>query len=749
MTSSSIKIVADSPRSSESESRSKKIPTAKILKFSCLKSVGTDYVPGDREDVCANFTISPSKTTSLRVTRSDGYASDIEISRSRHADDDNDKSAALMQTTSLVKKKVVSKSATISAAVARKLGCSYDGASSHGDVYPGFHGNSFKDVVPPSGYLRMLPPRPAVIARGRTDSLPLSNSQSSLASACHQRPSTFISSPASLINLPVRCDRNRSSPKSPSGLNHFLSCGPPPPALPPKQRNSNVSVMQPRFAANATYANEPARLACGFPTSQQPRKPPPPYHVAASYSRQAVTGANLSASYEAHAYNSAAIGSSPAGCVEFHGGHAPRRTESPSRSNIPRHSPLNVRRLSPRGVVAYPALPTPMRIPMHGSDSSGGGATPPSPTANYQSISATGPHNDPCNILNGIVRGHRRSASSSCHSTNSNTSLGSLRRPDTLSLRTDCGSFNHRSLSAPSTPPSAVVEDSSKTSFLPPYRTPPLYQSVSTDSLAVVHKDGGLLKMCLHSPSSLRRLGSQMRGNASSASLHGRESSPTDLASGVFKKRPTECRPLNVTTSPASTLAPADCEQSLLKIVDDPNDGSGNSLTSRCRNSSATISNGIFTARPAVIENVRRASESGESSADSDRGQHRTRSSRLTPPVVNYSSHPVVQLQMKPRNNPWLFGQHRNPKVIPVVIQKNPNLGFTISWNFDETLDGKGASVATVTPDGSASSVLQPGDKLLQIDGVDLTSLDSSRVKKLLEDTGSTVFLMILRDNGC
>lgn len=78
------------------------------------------------------------------------------------------------------------------------------------------------------------------------------------------------------------------------------------------------------------------------------------------------------------------------------------------------------------------------------------------------------------------------------------------------------------------------------------------------------------------------------------------------------------------------------------------------------------------------------------------------------------------------------------------MIEKNPDLGFTIGQSNADP-DDKSIYVMSVAGGGAASSALKVGDKLLQVDGVDLRQADLHKAMAILHNTHSTVSLMVSR----
>ncbi|KAK0179973.1 hypothetical protein PV327_005665 [Microctonus hyperodae] len=91
----------------------------------------------------------------------------------------------------------------------------------------------------------------------------------------------------------------------------------------------------------------------------------------------------------------------------------------------------------------------------------------------------------------------------------------------------------------------------------------------------------------------------------------------------------------------------------------------------------------------------------------------------------------------------WMFGPHRNVNVIPVQVRKNPGLGFSIAGGIagNET----GIIVTKVNPDGPAQGTLRPGDKILEVDGMDFSKADHDSAVAILRSTGAIVSMMISR----
>ncbi|XP_046426605.1 protein lap1 isoform X1 [Neodiprion fabricii] len=98
--------------------------------------------------------------------------------------------------------------------------------------------------------------------------------------------------------------------------------------------------------------------------------------------------------------------------------------------------------------------------------------------------------------------------------------------------------------------------------------------------------------------------------------------------------------------------------------------------------------------------------------------------------------------ERKPRLK-WMFGPHKNANVFPVQVRKNPGLGFSIAGGVAGAETG--IIVTKVNPDGPAQGTLRPGDKILEVDGVDFTKMDHDKAVSVLRATNPVVSMMISR----
>ncbi|KAI1280303.1 hypothetical protein HDE_13428 [Halotydeus destructor] len=87
-----------------------------------------------------------------------------------------------------------------------------------------------------------------------------------------------------------------------------------------------------------------------------------------------------------------------------------------------------------------------------------------------------------------------------------------------------------------------------------------------------------------------------------------------------------------------------------------------------------------------------------------------------------------------------------NYHTFPVIIVKNPDLGFAVTDSLKDAVNEKNASVSAVKMNGPASTALKVGDRILRIDDIDLCNVDHETVKAILNSTGPTVSLLVRRN---
>lgn len=106
------------------------------------------------------------------------------------------------------------------------------------------------------------------------------------------------------------------------------------------------------------------------------------------------------------------------------------------------------------------------------------------------------------------------------------------------------------------------------------------------------------------------------------------------------------------------------------------------------------------------------------------------------------ASNETLGWERKPKFK-WMFGPHKNANVLPVQVKKNPGLGFSIAGGVAGAETG--IIVTKVNPDGPAQGTLRPGDKILEVDGIDFTKSDHNNAVAVLRATGAVVSMMISR----
>ncbi|XP_039614598.1 erbin isoform X1 [Polypterus senegalus] len=88
---------------------------------------------------------------------------------------------------------------------------------------------------------------------------------------------------------------------------------------------------------------------------------------------------------------------------------------------------------------------------------------------------------------------------------------------------------------------------------------------------------------------------------------------------------------------------------------------------------------------------------------------------------------------------------------VHVKLEKNPELGFSISGGIGGRgnpfrPDDTGIFVTRVQPEGAASKLLQPGDKIIKANGYSFVNIDHGYAVSLLKTFQTTVDLIILRE---
>ncbi|NWT22722.1 ERBIN protein, partial [Cardinalis cardinalis] len=107
---------------------------------------------------------------------------------------------------------------------------------------------------------------------------------------------------------------------------------------------------------------------------------------------------------------------------------------------------------------------------------------------------------------------------------------------------------------------------------------------------------------------------------------------------------------------------------------------------------------------------------------------------------------PYTQSQCSPRQSHELAKQE-----IRVRVDKDPELGFSISGGVGGRgnpfrPEDDGIFVTRVQPDGPASKLLQPGDKIIQANGYSFINIDHGQAVSLLKTFQNAVELIIVRE---
>lgn len=107
---------------------------------------------------------------------------------------------------------------------------------------------------------------------------------------------------------------------------------------------------------------------------------------------------------------------------------------------------------------------------------------------------------------------------------------------------------------------------------------------------------------------------------------------------------------------------------------------------------------------------------------------------------------PYTQPHCSPRQGHELARQE-----IRVRVEKDPELGFSISGGVGGRgnpfrPDDDGIFVTRVQPEGPASKLLQPGDKIIQANGYSFINIEHGQAVSLLKTFQNTVELIIVRE---
>ncbi|XP_053445605.1 erbin isoform X5 [Nycticebus coucang] len=134
------------------------------------------------------------------------------------------------------------------------------------------------------------------------------------------------------------------------------------------------------------------------------------------------------------------------------------------------------------------------------------------------------------------------------------------------------------------------------------------------------------------------------------------------------------------------------------------------------------------------------------------------------PPQASVARHPsreqlIDYLMLKVAHQPPYTQPHCSPRQghelakqeICVRVEKDPELGFSISGGVGGRgnpfrPDDDGIFVTRVQPEGPASKLLQPGDKIIQANGYSFINIEHGQAVSLLKTFPNTVELIIVRE---
>ncbi|XP_029940520.1 erbin isoform X2 [Salarias fasciatus] len=111
----------------------------------------------------------------------------------------------------------------------------------------------------------------------------------------------------------------------------------------------------------------------------------------------------------------------------------------------------------------------------------------------------------------------------------------------------------------------------------------------------------------------------------------------------------------------------------------------------------------------------------------------------------------MLKVSQQPPAGPQRLQHDAPQQEIRVKVEKNPELGFSISGGVGGRgnpfrPDDNGIFVTRVQPEGPASKILQPGDKIIQANGYSFVNIDHGNAVSLLKTFPNTVDLIIVRE---
>lgn len=99
--------------------------------------------------------------------------------------------------------------------------------------------------------------------------------------------------------------------------------------------------------------------------------------------------------------------------------------------------------------------------------------------------------------------------------------------------------------------------------------------------------------------------------------------------------------------------------------------------------------------------------------------------------------------QQRNGKSPWLFGYHKNPKVMQLSVPKTLEVGFTLTQ--PASGDASGIFVGDVDVNSIVNTILKRHDKVLDMDGVDFTRIALPDALTVLSNAGPVINMMISR----
>lgn len=100
-------------------------------------------------------------------------------------------------------------------------------------------------------------------------------------------------------------------------------------------------------------------------------------------------------------------------------------------------------------------------------------------------------------------------------------------------------------------------------------------------------------------------------------------------------------------------------------------------------------------------------------------------------------------MQQRNGKSPWLFGYHKNPKVMQLTVPKLPEIGFKLTQ--PAGCGGAGIFVGDIDVNSIVNTILKRHDKVLDIDGVDFTRISLPDALTVLSNAGPVINMMISR----